>query len=110
MAYDGDDLNLWLLPVGVKYSANVAAGGWTIRPIAEVGYVWNLGDTDAAQTVSMSGAGNSFSYDVTDSGSYIARLALEAEKADVTYGLAYEYQKGDSVKANRWVASLNYKF
>ena len=110
MAYDGDDLNLWLLPVGVKYSANVAAGGWTIRPIAEVGYVWNLGDTDAAQTVSMSGAGNSFSYDVTDSGSYIARLALEAEKADVTYGLAYEYQKGDSVKANRFTANVNWSF
>ncbi len=110
MAYDGDDLNLWLLPVGVKYSANVAAGGWTIRPIAEIGYVWNLGDTDAAQTVSMSGVGNSFSYDVTDSGSYIARLALEAEKADVTYGLGYEYQKGDSVKANRFTANVNWSF
>lgn len=110
MAYDGDDLNLWLLPVGVKYSANVAAGGWTIRPIAEVGYVWNLGDTDAVQTVSISGTGNSFSYDVTDSGSYIARLALEAEKADVTYGLAYEYQKGDSVKANRFTANVNWSF
>ncbi len=110
MAYDGDDLNLWLLPVGVKYSANVAAGGWTIRPIAEIGYVWNLGDTDAAQTVSMSGVGNSFSYDVTDSGSYIARLALEAEKADVTYGLGYEYQKGDSIKANRFTANVNWSF
>ena len=52
MSYDGDDMNLWLLPVGVKYSADVKAGSWTIRPIAEIGYVWNMGDRDATQTVS----------------------------------------------------------
>lgn len=110
MAYDGDDMNLWLLPVGVKYSADVKAGSWTIRPIAEVGYVWNMGDRDADQTVSLNGASDGFGYDVTDSGSYIGRFMVEAEKANVTYGLGYEYQKGDSVKANRWMANLNWSF
>ena len=110
MAYDGDDMNLWLLPVGVKYSSDVKAGGWTIRPIAEVGYVWNMGDRDADQTVSLNGASDGFGYDVTDSGSYIGRFMVEAEKANVTYGLGYEYQKGDSVKANRWMANLNWSF
>ena len=110
MAYDGDDMNLWLLPVGVKYSADVKAGGWTIRPIAEIGYVWNMGDRDADQTVSLNGASDGFGYDVTDSGSYIGRFMVEAEKANVTYGLGYEYQKGDSVKANRWMANLNWSF
>lgn len=110
MAYDGDDMNLWLLPVGVKYSADVKAGGWTIRPIAEIGYVWNMGDRDATQTVSLNGASDGFGYDVTDSGSYIGRFMVEAEKANVTYGLGYEYQKGDSVKANRWMANLNWSF
>ena len=110
MSYDGDDMNLWLLPVGVKYSADVKAGSWTLRPIAEVGYVWNLGDRDATQTVSLSGASNGFGYDVADSGSYIGRFAIEAEKANVTYGLGYEYQKGDSVKTNKWMANLNWNF
>ena len=110
MSYDGDDMNLWLLPVGVKYSADVKAGSWTIRPIAEVGYVWNMGDRDATQTVSLNGASDGFGYDVTDSGSYIGRFMVEAEKANVTYGLGYEYQKGDSVKANRWMANLNWSF
>lgn len=110
MAYDGDDMNLWLLPVGVKYSADVKAGGWIIRPIAEVGYVWNMGDRDATQTVSLNGTSDGFGYDVTDSGSYIGRFMVEAEKANVTYGLGYEYQKGDSVKANRWMANLNWSF
>ena len=110
MAYDGDDMNLWLLPVGVKYSADVKAGGWTIRPIAEVGYVWNMGDRDADQTVSLNGASDGFGYDVADNGSYIGRFVVEAEKANVTYGLGYEYQKGDSVKANKWMANVNWSF
>lgn len=110
MAYDGDDMNLWLLPVGVKYSADVKAGGWTIRPIAEIGYVWNMGDRDADQTVSLNGASDGFGYDVADNGSYIGRFVVEAEKANVTYGLGYEYQKGDSVKANKWMANVNWSF
>lgn len=110
MSYDGDDMNLWLLPVGVKYSADVKAGGWTIRPIAEVGYVWNMGDRDATQTVSLNGASDGFGYDVADNGSYIGRFVIEAEKANVTYGLGYEYQKGDSVKANKWMANVNWSF
>ena len=110
MSYDGDDMNLWLLPVGVKYSADVKAGSWTIRPIAEIGYVWNMGDRDATQTVSLNGASNGFGYDVADNGSYIGRFVVEAEKANVTYGLGYEYQKGDSVKANKWMANVNWGF
>lgn len=110
MSYDGDDMNLWLLPVGVKYSADVKAGSWTIRPIAEIGYVWNMGDRDATQTVSLNGASDGFGYDVADNGSYIGRFVVEAEKANVTYGLGYEYQKGDSVKANKWVANVNWSF
>lgn len=99
-----------MLPVGVKYSADVKAGSWTIRPIAEVGYVWNMGDRDATQTVSLNGASNGFGYDVADNGSYIGRFVVEAEKANVTYGLGYEYQKGDSVKANKWMANVNWSF
>lgn len=110
MSYDGDDMNLWLLPVGVQYSTDVKSGDWTIRPIAEVGYVWNMGDRDATQTVSLNGASNGFGYDVADNGSYISRFVVEAEKANVTYGLGYEYQKGDSVKANKWMANVNWSF
>ena len=41
---------------------------------------------------------------------YIGRFVVEAEKANVTYGLGYEYQKGDSVKANKWMANVNWSF
>ena len=110
MSYDADDQNLWLLPVGVTYSAEVQSGDWTVKPIAEVGYVWTMGDRDTDQTVSLNGASDTFGFETADSGSFIGRLGIEAEKSDVTYGLSYEYQKGDTVKANKWMVNLTYSF
>ncbi len=110
MSYDADDQNLWLLPVGVTYSAEVQSGDWTVKPVAEVGYVWTMGDRDTDMTVSLNGAADSFGFETADSGSFIGRLGIEAEKADVTYGLSYEYQKGDTVKANKWMANLTWSF
>lgn len=110
MEYNADDQNLWLLPVGVTYSAEVQSGDWTVKPIAEVGYVWTMGDRDTDQTVSLNGASDTFGFETADSGSFIGRLGIEAEKADATYGLSYEYQKGDTVKANKWMVNLTYSF
>ena len=110
MSYDADDQNLWLLPVGVTYSAEVQSGDWTVKPVAEVGYVWTMGDRDTDMTVSLNGAADSFGFETADSGSFIGRLGIEAEKSDVTYGLSYEYQKGDTVKANKWMVNLTYSF
>ena len=110
MSYDADDQNLWLLPVGVTYSAEVQSGDWTVKPVAEVGYVWTMGDRDTDMTVSLDGAADSFGFETADSGSFIGRLGIEAEKSNVTYGLGYEYQKGDTVKANKWMANLTFSF
>ena len=110
MSYDVDDQNLWLLPVGVTYSAEVQSGDWTVKPVAEVGYVWTMGDRDTDQTVSLNGAADTFGFETADSGSFVGRLGIEAEKSDVTYGLSYEYQKGDTVKANKWMANLTFSF
>ena len=110
MSYDADDQNLWLLPVGVTYSAEVQSGDWTVKPIAEVGYVWTMGDRDTDQTVSLNGASDTFGFETADSGSFVGRLGIEAEKSNVTYGLGYEYQKGDTVKANKWMANLTFSF
>ncbi len=110
MEYNADDQNLWLLPVGVTYSAEVQSGDWTVKPVAEVGYVWTMGDRDTDMTVSLNGAADSFGFETADSGSFIGRLGIEAEKSNVTYGLGYEYQKGDTVKANKWMANLTFSF
>lgn len=110
MNYDVDEQNLWLLPVGVTYSCEAQKGGWTIRPVVEAGYVWAMGDRDTNQTVSLNGAANGFGFDTADSGSFVSRFAVEAERANIVYSLGYEYQKGDTVKANKWMANMTWKF
>lgn len=110
MNYDVDEQNLWLLPVGVTYSCEAQKGDWTIRPVVEAGYVWAMGDRDTNQTVSLNGAADGFGFDTADSGSFISRFAVEAEKANVIYSLGYEYQKGDTVKANKWMGNMTWSF
>lgn len=110
MSYDVDEQNLWLLPVGVTYSCEAQKGDWTIRPVVEAGYVWVMGDRETNQTVSLNGTTSGFGFDTTDSGSFVSRFAVEAEKANVVYSLGYEYQKGDTVKANKWMANMTWSF
>ena len=107
--YDQSDKNMFLVPLGVKYSANFQRGNWNVLPIAELGYVWNSGRS-VDQTVSFGSVANGFTYDLTDRGSFIGKLGLEASNGDVTYSLGYEYQKGSSVKANRFRGGVNLKF
>ncbi len=110
LAHDGDEMDLMQIPVGLKYSLDTTQGDWTFRTIAKAGYVWNAGDRDASETVKYGKASDTFSYDVADSGSYQGHIALEAQRGNATFGIGYQYQKGDSAKSNSWSASVNYRF
>ncbi len=110
MRYDVDAQNIWMLPIGMNYSYERAAGNWTLRAIAGAGYVWAFGDTEADQTVSLGGGADSFSFDMADSGSFVGRLSVEAEKGCTTFGAGYEYQKGDTVSTDRWMLYVNRVF
>lgn len=109
-SYSGDDQDLVLIPVGVNYSAAITGGSWTFRPYAGVGYIWNAGDKSADQTVTLDTAANSFSYDTVDSGSFLTRVGFTADHGDMSYGVGYSYQKGDSVSNNAWTLSASFRF
>ena len=109
-SYSGDDQDLVLIPVGVNYSAAITGGSWTFRPYAGVGYIWNAGDKSADQTVTLGTAADSFSYDTVDSGSFLTRVGFTADHGDMSYGVGYSYQKGDSVSNNAWTLSASFRF
>lgn len=109
-SYSGDDQDLVLIPVGVNYSAAITGGSWTFRPYAGVGYIWNAGDKSADQTVTLGTAANSFSYDTVDSGSFLTRVGFTADHGDMSYGVGYSWQKGDSVSNNAWTLSASFRF
>lgn len=110
MNYDVEDQNLWLLPVGVSYSTEIKYNDWTVKPMAEVGYMWTMGDRQTDQTVSLYGTADSFGFDVADSSSFFGKLGIIAESDKMAYGIAYQYQKGDTVDANQWIANVEFKF
>ncbi len=109
-SYSGDDQDLVLIPVGVNYSAAITGGSWTFRPYAGVGYIWNAGDKSADQTVTLGAAADSFSYDTVDSGSFLTRVGFTADHGDMSCGVGYSYQKGDSVSNNAWTLSASFRF
>lgn len=110
MKYDADEQNLFLLPVGLKYTAEIKHNDWTIKPMAEVGYVWNFGDKNTDQTISLNGASNTFGFDTVDDGVFVGRLGIEAESDKMAYGIGYEYQDGDSSSSDKWMANVTFKF
>lgn len=110
LRYEGDDQDLVIVPVGVNYTASISHGKWNVRPYAGIGYVWTVGDRSADQTVMLGTAADSFSYDTADSGSFVARAGVTTDCGDMSYGIGYSWQKGDSVSNNAWTLSASYHF
>lgn len=110
LRYEGDDQDLVIVPVGVNYTASISHGKWSVRPYAGIGYVWTAGDRSADQTVMLGTAADSFSYDTADSGSFVARAGVTTDCGDMSYGIGYSWQKGDSVSNNAWTLSASYHF
>ncbi len=108
--HDSDNANLWLIPVGLRYTQDFSMDGWNVKPIAEAGYLWTLGDRNSDERLNINGSASTFGYDVSDSGSFYGRLGIEAEHGPMTYGLGYQYQKGSDVRSNVWSLALRYKF
>ncbi len=111
--YSPDKANLWLLPVGISISnENVTNDGWKLRPTADIAYVWTMDDNDNVMGVTVPGinASDRIGYDLMDSGFFVGRLGLEAEKGDWTVGVSYSYQKGSDSQSNKYLASVQYSF
>lgn len=111
--YSTDKADLWLLPVGISIShESVTAGGWKVRPTADVAYVWTLGDKNTAMDITVPGvnATDRLGYDIMDSGFFVGKLGLEAEKGDWTYGLGYACQKGSHAQNSKFMLNVTYSF
>jgi len=74
---------LWLLPVGISIShESVTAGGWKVRPTADIAYVWTLGDKNTAMDITVPGvnATDRLGYDIMDIGFFVGKLAWRLKK------------------------------
>ena len=108
--YDSETQNLFLLPVGVDYSADIDHGSWKLRPYIGAGYIWTMGDRNGDQTISYGNAADTIAFDTADSGSFLAKAGLTADWNAFSFGIGYAYQKSDNVKNNIWMANASFKF
>ena len=108
--YDSETQNLFLLPVGVDYSADIDHGSWKLRPYIGAGYIWTMGDRNGDQTISYGNAADTIAFDTADSGSFLAKAGLTADWNTFSFGIGYAYQKSDNVKNNIWMANASFKF
>lgn len=108
--YDSETQNLFLLPVGVDYSADIDHGSWKLRPYIGAGYIWTMGDRNGDQTISYGNAADTIAFDTADSGSFLAKAGITADWNTFSLGIGYAYQKSDNVKNNVWMANASFKF
>lgn len=108
--YDAEDQNMFILPVGIDYSATWETGAWKFHPYIGAGYVWTMGDRSGDQTVSWGNTADTIAFDTADAGSFLAKAGVSADCGDISIGLGYAYQKGDTTKNNVWVGNISYKF
>lgn len=81
-------------------------------PTADIAYVWTLGDKNTAMDITVPGvnATDRLGYDIMDSGFFVGKLGLEAEKGDWTYGLGYACQKGSHAQNSKFMLNVTYSF
>lgn len=109
-AYDQDNQNLFLIPVGVKLTGETSFRGWNVKPMAEVGVIINTGDKDTDGTVTVDGTTDAVNYTIVNGTSLIGKLGVQAEKNAITLGVAYEYQKSSDTSDNRLMFNVGYRF
>lgn len=109
-AYDQDNQNLFLIPVGVKLTGQRDFRGWSVKPMAEVGVIINTGDKDTDGTVTVDGTTDAVNYTIVNGTSLIGKLGVQAEKNAITLGVAYEYQKSSDTSDNRLMFNVGYRF
>lgn len=90
---DTEDQNLFQIPVGVKFSADiVTGGGWTVTPSADIGALFTMGDTDINSKNRIAGTAyrGTINSDVVDSAAFQGALGIKA-KADNGISLGLDY-------------------
>ncbi len=109
-SYEQDDQNLFLIPMGVKFTTERKAGDWHVKPMAEVGLVINTGDKDTKATISDGTNVDALDYTIVNGTSILGKLGVQAEKENLTLGVSYRYQKSSDTSDNRFQLNFGYKF
>ena len=109
-SYEQDDQNLFLIPMGVKFTTERKVHDWNVKPMAEVGLVINTGDKDTKATISDGTNVDALDYTIVNGTSLVGKMGVQAEKENLTVGVSYRYQKSSDTSDRRIHLNVGYRF
>ena len=107
-----DTQNIVQFPVGVTVTKNIDAGGWNIKPQADVSVIPAAGEKKAFTKVHFSGvdAMDGINTRIMDSTSWAGMVGLQAEKGNLSLGLNYGVQASSHETDQGVRFTLGWKF
>jgi len=110
--FETDNQNLFVPKVGLGWSGDYAMSkcDWRVKPVVEVGYLWNLGNRETKGTMDFNSRNFHTAYDIADKDSFYSKFGLEFNRKNFALGVAYRYMNGDKVNQNRLYFNANLTF
>lgn len=107
-----DTQNIVQFPVGVTVTKNIDAGGWNIKPQADVSVIPAAGEKKAFTRAHFSGvdAMDGINSRIMDSTSWAGMVGLQAEKGNLSLGLNYGVQASSHETDQGVRFTLGWKF
>ena len=102
--YDAEKNTLVQMPIGVTLRNTTAVGGWALNNTLDLSVIPTMGDKDSDTKVKAMGVSDTFSSNFADDVKGEARLGIQAQKGNFTFGAEYGFGTSDTTKAEHSVS------
>ncbi len=112
LSTDNDELDIFSIPVGVKFSADIKSGDWKVSPAVDLHASFNFGDDELDSRVSFAGISRSaaLSTEVIDSVTYGVAVGVSASCSAFNMGLQLGYEGSENTDAFTAMLNAGYAF
>lgn len=108
---DEDSMDVFTAPIGVAFSGNIEAAGWTFAPKVDLSIVPSFGDDEATSKVRWGNVSQTIKTHVVDDAPFQASLGLDATNGSWTFGAFYDLGiGGDDRLDNAFTLKARYAF
>ncbi len=108
---DDDSMDVFTAPIGVAFSGDIEASGWTFAPKVDLAIVPSFGDDEATSKVRWGNVSQTIKTHVVDDAPFQASLGLDATNGSWTFGAFYDLGiGGDDRLDNAFTLKARYAF
>ena len=109
---DADTAVIGQLPIGVTVKGEFEKNGWNVKPMADLTFVPQFGDTESQTTVTFPGGTVSDKHVAEFTGDFATSMTLgvEAQKGDYSIGMQLGVTKGQDKTDSSFMAKVRYQF